>query len=157
MQEKAAFIFCVEDRALFCRDCDQTIHSTGSRAANHQRFLATGIRVALHSNPPEKDEESHLDPPLLVVSPPPTHSKNAQQNIDMKIPSQQQQQVPPGFTSPSWAAVDELLHFSDFDSSCDKVTIHPSINYSFIHWCIFYLFVHVYLPFFNNNFTFPLN
>ncbi|KAM7461237.1 hypothetical protein LguiA_029358 [Lonicera macranthoides] len=123
-QEKAALIFCVEDRALLCRDCDQSIHSTGSRAANHQRLLATGIRVALHSNPPEKDEESHLDPPLVMVSPPPTHSKNAQQNIDKKIPSQQQQQqqqqVPSGFTSPSWAAVDELLHFSDFDSSPDK-------------------------------------
>ncbi|MFS7943264.1 putative transcription factor interactor and regulator Znf-B family [Helianthus anomalus] len=43
------FIFCVEDRALFCRDCDELIHSAGSLAANHQRFLANRIRVALGS------------------------------------------------------------------------------------------------------------
>ncbi|KAF5791482.1 putative transcription factor interactor and regulator Znf-B family [Helianthus annuus] len=48
-QEKTTFIFCVEDRALFCRDCDEPIHSAGSLAANHQRVLATRIRVALGS------------------------------------------------------------------------------------------------------------
>ncbi|KAI8027488.1 B-box zinc finger protein 25 [Camellia lanceoleosa] len=42
-QEKATFIFCVEDRALFCRDCDEPIHSASSLFANHQWFLATGI------------------------------------------------------------------------------------------------------------------
>ncbi|KAJ0949259.1 putative transcription factor interactor and regulator Znf-B family [Helianthus annuus] len=31
-QEKTAFIFCVEDRALFCRDCDEPIHSAGTLA-----------------------------------------------------------------------------------------------------------------------------
>ncbi|KAI8005624.1 B-box zinc finger protein 25 [Camellia lanceoleosa] len=49
-QEKASFIFCVEDRALFCRDCDEPIHSASRLFANHQRFLATGIRVALTSS-----------------------------------------------------------------------------------------------------------
>ncbi|RZB62775.1 B-box zinc finger protein 24 [Glycine soja] len=29
-QDKPAFIFCVEDRALFCQDCDEPIHSAGS-------------------------------------------------------------------------------------------------------------------------------
>ncbi|KAJ6370475.1 hypothetical protein OIU76_028704 [Salix suchowensis] len=37
-QEKTAFIFCVEDRALFCRDCDEPVHSAGSLSANHQRL-----------------------------------------------------------------------------------------------------------------------
>ncbi|KAJ0753934.1 putative transcription factor interactor and regulator Znf-B family [Helianthus annuus] len=47
-QEKTTFIFCVEDRALFCRDCDhEPIHSADNLAAKHQRFLATRIRVAL--------------------------------------------------------------------------------------------------------------
>ncbi|XP_066363369.1 uncharacterized protein [Miscanthus floridulus] len=44
-QEKAAFIFCVEDRTLFCRDCDEPIHVPGTLSGNHQRYLATGIRV----------------------------------------------------------------------------------------------------------------
>ena len=48
-QEKAAFIFCVEDRALFCRDCDEPIHVPGTLSGNHQRYLATGIRVGFAS------------------------------------------------------------------------------------------------------------
>ncbi|KAE8701863.1 putative Leucine-rich repeat (LRR) family protein [Hibiscus syriacus] len=36
-QDKAAFIFCVEDRAFFCRDYDERIHHVGSLAANHQK------------------------------------------------------------------------------------------------------------------------
>ncbi|KAK2970307.1 hypothetical protein RJ640_017038 [Escallonia rubra] len=107
-QEKAAFIFCVEDRALFCRDCDEPIHSAGSLAANHQRLLATGIRVALSSNSPKEPEKSPLEPP------PPPSTKNAQQ-ISVENPAQQV----PSFSSPSWA-VDDLLHFSDFESSDKK-------------------------------------
>ncbi|CAN6813658.1 unnamed protein product [Brassica oleracea] len=38
LQEKAAFIFCVEDRdrALLCRDCDEATHAPNTRSANHQ-------------------------------------------------------------------------------------------------------------------------
>lgn len=105
-QEKPAFIFCVEDRALFCEDCDEPIHSAGSLAANHQRFLATGIRVAQKSKATKEDEKNQLEPP------PP--SKNSQQ-IVMKTPTQQTS----GCTSSSWA-VDDLLQFSDFDSTDKK-------------------------------------
>ena len=105
LQEKAAFIFCVEDRALFCRDCDEPIHSAGNLAANHQRFLATGIRVALSSRcSKETDKSSSSEPP----------NQNSQQ-ITAKIPPLQA----PSFTSSPWA-VDDLLQLSDFDSS-DKV------------------------------------
>ncbi|XP_059318295.1 B-box zinc finger protein 25-like isoform X2 [Lycium ferocissimum] len=48
-QVKTAFIFCFEDRALFCNECDEPIHSASSLSAKHQRFLATGIRVGLSS------------------------------------------------------------------------------------------------------------
>lgn len=105
-QEKPAFIFCVEDRALFCQDCDEPIHSAGSLAANHQRFLATGIRVALKSKVPDEVEKTQLEPP------PP--SKKAQQ-IATKTPVQQSSSI----TSPTWE-FDDLLHFSDFDSSDKK-------------------------------------
>ncbi|XP_007033917.2 PREDICTED: B-box zinc finger protein 25 isoform X1 [Theobroma cacao] len=98
-QEKAAFIFCVEDRALFCQDCDEPIHSAGSLSANHQRFLATGIRVALSSSCNKNTEKSGLEPP----------NKSAPQT-SMKMPAQQQS----NFTS-SWA-VDDLLQFSDIES-----------------------------------------
>lgn len=48
-QEKGAFIFCLEDRALVCRKCDVCIHPANTLAAGHQRFLASGVRVALDS------------------------------------------------------------------------------------------------------------
>ncbi|XLT02205.1 hypothetical protein HN51_051556 [Arachis hypogaea] len=86
MEDKPAFIFDVEDRALFCKDCDEPIHLAGSLSANHQRFLATGIRVALGSNDCSK--------------------------IPRKVPSQQS----PSFTPPSFWAVDQLLDLPEFGS-----------------------------------------
>ncbi|CAK8535987.1 unnamed protein product [Lathyrus sativus] len=104
-QDKAAFIFCVEDRALFCQNCDEAIHPAGSLSANHQRFLATGIRVAAtaSTNCAQDDEKPHLEPP----------NKNPHQ-VSLEPPSQQV----PNF-SPSWG-VDDLLEFADFDSHNKK-------------------------------------
>ncbi|XP_076893355.1 B-box zinc finger protein 24 [Bidens hawaiensis] len=109
-QEKAAFIFCVEDRALFCRDCDEPVHSAGSLAANHQRFLATGIRVALSSGAAKATEKSHQEPPAAS-----TMTAVVPQAVPVKEPAHQV----PGYTSSSWA-VDDLLQFSDFESPDKK-------------------------------------
>ena len=75
-QDKPAFIFCVEDKALFCLACDEPIHLAGSLSAKHQRFLATGISVALSSSCKKDTEESCLEPP---------HQKS--QQISMKMPT----------------------------------------------------------------------
>ncbi|KAG8369499.1 hypothetical protein BUALT_Bualt14G0020000 [Buddleja alternifolia] len=117
-QEKAAFIFCVEDRALFCKDCDEPIHSANSRAANHQRFLATGIRVAL-SNSCNKEETSknHIEP-----EPP---KSNSQHSGLKAAPSHHVSAI----TSPSWA-VDDLLQFSDYESSGKK----EQIEFNELEW-----------------------
>ncbi|KAE8717576.1 B-box zinc finger protein 24 [Hibiscus syriacus] len=98
-QEKPAFIFCVEDRALFCRDCDEPIHPAGSLAANHRRFLATGIRVSLSSSCNRKTESNVLEP----------HNKSSPQT-SMKMPP------PRHSTSASSWAVDDLLELSDIQS-----------------------------------------
>ncbi|KAK4776443.1 hypothetical protein SAY86_005131 [Trapa natans] len=105
-REKPAFIFCVEDRALFCENCDEPIHSASSLAANHHRFLATGIRVALSSSSScTKDaEKAHWEPP----------SKKGPQPVK-RAPQDQQL---PSFSS-SWE-MDELLQFQDFESSDKK-------------------------------------
>ncbi|KAI3909907.1 hypothetical protein MKW98_012961 [Papaver atlanticum] len=42
-QEKAGYFFCLEDRALLCRNCDVSIHS--STQSSHQRFLLTGVKL----------------------------------------------------------------------------------------------------------------
>ncbi|XP_061374764.1 B-box zinc finger protein 24-like [Gastrolobium bilobum] len=112
-QDKAAFIFCVEDRALFCQNCDEPIHSPGSISANHQRFLATGIRVALSSNCAKDNEKSHLEPP----------KRNAQE-VSVETPSQQV----PSFTS-SWA-VDDLLELTGFESPDKK----ESLQFGELEW-----------------------
>ena len=103
-QEKAAFIFCVEDRALYCQDCDESIHSVSALTANHQRYLATGIQVALGSLSKCRTEpEKHCKEPS---------NQNAQQ-IALKQQSLQQ----PSSFSPhiSWP-VDDLLEFPEFGS-----------------------------------------
>ncbi|ESR56239.1 hypothetical protein CICLE_v10021980mg [Citrus x clementina] len=102
-QEKAAFIFCVEDRALFCKDCDEPIHSPGSLSANHQRFLATGIRVALSSSCSKDAERNISEPPNQQAS-----------QTSVKMPTQQSSSI-----SSPWA-VDDFLQFSDFESSGKK-------------------------------------
>ncbi|GJS69617.1 B-box zinc finger family protein 24 [Tanacetum coccineum] len=66
LEEKTASIFCVKDIALFCRDCDEPLHSAGSLAANDHHFLATRIRVVLTSSStqvPEKNQHDHPSPP----------------------------------------------------------------------------------------------
>ncbi|KAL3677356.1 hypothetical protein R1sor_027304 [Riccia sorocarpa] len=60
-QEKSAYFFCLEDRALLCRDCDVSIHSATARSSTHQRFLVPGTRVALEalgSSSPSAQETS---------------------------------------------------------------------------------------------------
>ncbi|OVA09171.1 zinc finger protein [Macleaya cordata] len=115
-QDKTAFIFCVEDRALFCRDCDEPIHSAGSLSSNHQRFLATGIRVALSSNCNKGTEKSCPDPP---------NNQNLQP-FAIKTPAPQPSTYA---NSPTWA-VDDLLQFSDFESSDKK----ESIEFGELDW-----------------------
>lgn len=108
-QERTAFIFCVEDRALFCKDCDEAIHSANSLAANHQRFLATGIRVALGSGCNKEEFKSYNEPR------PPKLNSQSQQNVVKSPPPQHV----PGLSPQSWA-VDDLLQFSDYESSNKK-------------------------------------
>lgn len=47
LQEKAGYFFCLEDRALLCRNCDVSVHTASPYVSSHQRFLITGVRVAL--------------------------------------------------------------------------------------------------------------
>ncbi|RWV95948.1 hypothetical protein GW17_00041379 [Ensete ventricosum] len=43
---KRGLLFCQEDRAIFCRDCDVPIHSATALTMKHNRFLLTGLRVS---------------------------------------------------------------------------------------------------------------
>ncbi|XP_068666184.1 B-box zinc finger protein 22-like isoform X2 [Aristolochia californica] len=50
--KSAGYFFCLEDRALLCRKCDYAIHTANSFVSAHQRFLLTGVKVALESSNP---------------------------------------------------------------------------------------------------------
>lgn len=98
----------MEDRALFCRDCDESIHVPGSLSGHHQRLLATGIRVALTSACSHKDAagKAFTEPPNQTPHP-----------LAQKAPTGKQ--ASSEFTPSAWA-VDEFLQLSDYESS-DKV------------------------------------
>ncbi|WOG91976.1 hypothetical protein DCAR_0311232 [Daucus carota subsp. sativus] len=45
-QEKKAFLFCQQDRAILCKDCDVPIHKVNEHTKNHDRFLLTGLKLS---------------------------------------------------------------------------------------------------------------
>uniref|UniRef100_A0A7N2MG63 B box-type domain-containing protein n=1 Tax=Quercus lobata TaxID=97700 RepID=A0A7N2MG63_QUELO len=49
-QERNGYLFCLEDRALLCTNCDVSTHMGSLHASSHQRFLNSGIQVTLHSS-----------------------------------------------------------------------------------------------------------
>ncbi|KAJ4842410.1 hypothetical protein Tsubulata_039847 [Turnera subulata] len=50
-QEKRAFLFCQQDRAILCRDCDGPIHTANEHTQKHDRFLLTGVKLSTTSAP----------------------------------------------------------------------------------------------------------
>ncbi|CAI9763762.1 unnamed protein product [Fraxinus pennsylvanica] len=45
-QEKRAFLFCQQDRAILCRDCDIAIHKANEHTQKHNRFLLAGVKLS---------------------------------------------------------------------------------------------------------------
>lgn len=45
-KEKRAFLFCQQDRAILCKDCDFAIHSCNEHTQKHDRFLLTGVKLS---------------------------------------------------------------------------------------------------------------
>ncbi|RYR49706.1 hypothetical protein Ahy_A07g036242 [Arachis hypogaea] len=45
-QERRAYLFCKEDRAILCRECDVPIHKANEHTQNHSRFLLTGVKLS---------------------------------------------------------------------------------------------------------------
>lgn len=68
-QEKTGFFFCLEDRALLCRDCDVSIHTANKLSSNHQRFLITGTRVGLEAVQEGVEAVPEVSPRAAAVVP----------------------------------------------------------------------------------------
>lgn len=138
-QEARGGFFCLEDRAVFCRNCDVHIHTMNPHVRVHRRFLLTGVQVGLHSVKPmnpiarqhlnsagrEQDSPpSKLLPTNMLPTPLPIETDQTQStplSWDLKLPSV-------GYTThrktPDWP-LDDLfvfpsksnLHINDHDSS----------------------------------------
>ena len=50
LQERRAFLFCQEDRAILCRECDIPIHRANDHTQKHSRFLLTGVKLSSYSS-----------------------------------------------------------------------------------------------------------
>lgn len=48
-QERRAFLFCQQDRAILCRECDLPIHTANEHTQKHSRFLLTGVKLSTTS------------------------------------------------------------------------------------------------------------
>ncbi|XP_019155883.1 PREDICTED: B-box zinc finger protein 21-like [Ipomoea nil] len=49
-QERKAFMFCQQDRAILCRGCDVGIHKANEHTQKHNRFLLTGVKISATSS-----------------------------------------------------------------------------------------------------------
>ncbi|GJM97457.1 hypothetical protein PR202_ga14386 [Eleusine coracana subsp. coracana] len=49
-KERRGLVFCVEDRAILCPDCDEPIHTANDLTAKHTRFLLVGAKLSNSSN-----------------------------------------------------------------------------------------------------------
>ncbi|CAI9777866.1 unnamed protein product [Fraxinus pennsylvanica] len=68
-QEKTAILFCQQDRAILCKECDIPIHKANEHTQKHNRFLLTGVKLsatsALHSS---SSTTTSTESPLTNVS-----------------------------------------------------------------------------------------
>ncbi|KAF9623117.1 hypothetical protein IFM89_037633 [Coptis chinensis] len=84
-QERRAFLFCRDDRAILCRECDVSIHAANEHTKKHIRFLLTGVKLAscnitASSNPSSVDSMIKTNSQMLtkkdtvvaVLTPPPS-------------------------------------------------------------------------------------
>ncbi|KAG2608487.1 B-box zinc finger protein 20-like [Panicum virgatum] len=58
-KERRGLVFCVEDRAILCTDCDDPIHSANDLTAKHSRFLLVGAKLSaglVDQAPPSPDD-----------------------------------------------------------------------------------------------------
>ncbi|KAF8711188.1 hypothetical protein HU200_029201 [Digitaria exilis] len=46
VQERRGFLFCKEDWAILCRECDVPVHTASEITRRHSRFLLTGVRLS---------------------------------------------------------------------------------------------------------------
>ncbi|KAL6315368.1 hypothetical protein AAG906_000477 [Vitis piasezkii] len=125
-QEKSGYFFCLEDRALLCKNCDVSTHSTNSYVSSHRRFVISGIKVALQSVTNNyrtgcNSRTYHLDMPnsnSSSVNFPMDREKKPEMTTEVASTSSDMVAMFSGeihlATGPEWT-LDEILGSNDFD------------------------------------------
>ncbi|KAL5780604.1 hypothetical protein ACOSQ2_011341 [Xanthoceras sorbifolium] len=150
-QEKRAFLFCQQDRAILCRDCDVPIHSANEHTRMHNRFLLTGVKLSATFTPytssatttsgcdsvPDSKSQKHVSVVTAPVSSNPysmprisTTTANTISNNSGNINNNLQISESGGSTSSISEYLIEMLpgwHVEDFlDSSSDTLSFCKS-------------------------------
>ncbi|WJX51379.1 hypothetical protein P8452_37581 [Trifolium repens] len=75
-KERRAYLFCKEDRAILCRECDIPIHRDTQLTKKHNRFLITGVKIgaAVSSSDPTTSNGSEVRTSLSRESQPSSFS-----------------------------------------------------------------------------------
>ncbi|CAN6206699.1 unnamed protein product [Urochloa humidicola] len=69
-KERRGLVFCVEDRAILCPDCDDPIHSANDLTAKHSRFLLVGARLsAVELADHQEDDDCAAGEPAAAAIP----------------------------------------------------------------------------------------
>jgi hypothetical protein len=66
-------LFCQEDRAILCRDCDIPIHTANEHTQKHNRFLLTGVKLSATSTRYTSSSSSAAAASTDVCEPVPDH------------------------------------------------------------------------------------
>ncbi len=75
-QEQPAVMFCAEDRALICRQCDLMIHTANEFTKTHHRYILSGFAAGLRALP-EPRAGAEASPAASPGAPPPPASHEA--------------------------------------------------------------------------------
>ncbi|XP_071696124.1 B-box zinc finger protein 20-like [Rutidosis leptorrhynchoides] len=93
-REKKAFLFCQQDRAILCKDCDVAIHKVNQHTQTHNRFLLTGVKLSSTStlysdSTPLSDAKNgvvlnkqHKSSSSTIVNHTRSKTQNCQQELD---------------------------------------------------------------------------
>ena len=68
LQVRRAVLFCQEDRAILCRECDLPIHKVSEHTQKHNRFLLTGVKLSGHSQNTASSSTGNCDANIGTTS-----------------------------------------------------------------------------------------
>ncbi|KAF3505950.1 hypothetical protein F2Q69_00008551 [Brassica cretica] len=105
--ERRALLFCQEDRAILCRECDIPIHQANEHTKKHNRFLLTGVKISASPSTYPKASNSNSTAAL-------SRAKTRPKSVSGEVPSSASSEIfassPSTTTSNYYYGLDENYH-----------------------------------------------